>query len=281
MDLFLLTLSGDGRNEESYACKLSSCANPYCACSDMLMILAPCSESAKASCSDQKPVRVTLNPFDRSLVPLEDERSDARHAELGDAITSELTAEQWKLLEDAFLKCKHEAMRSLDPEQEPPPFEFEAIETVVQLVPYQEVFPFAEAILLEHGGRSFVVDDHYCVRPDCECAEVLLVFCPVEADKDSLTPLYAVFRDLRTGTWTEEGTERPPQGEAAELGLVLENSRADLTEVLGERRALLRRVYAASRRQLYRRPAAREATPGRNDPCRCGSGKKYKRCCGV
>ncbi|HEX9100668.1 MAG TPA: YchJ family protein [Polyangia bacterium] len=30
------------------------------------------------------------------------------------------------------------------------------------------------------------------------------------------------------------------------------------------------------------KPAAvrRAATPGRNDPCPCGSGKKYKRCCG-
>jgi len=25
----------------------------------------------------------------------------------------------------------------------------------------------------------------------------------------------------------------------------------------------------------------REATPGRNDPCPCGSGKKYKKCCGA
>jgi SEC-C motif-containing protein len=27
-------------------------------------------------------------------------------------------------------------------------------------------------------------------------------------------------------------------------------------------------------------PARRAATPGRNDPCPCGSGMKYKRCCG-
>ena len=25
----------------------------------------------------------------------------------------------------------------------------------------------------------------------------------------------------------------------------------------------------------------REVTPGRNDPCSCGSGKKYKKCCGM
>ena len=28
-------------------------------------------------------------------------------------------------------------------------------------------------------------------------------------------------------------------------------------------------------------PARAEETPGRNDPCPCGSGKKYKKCCGA
>lgn len=28
-------------------------------------------------------------------------------------------------------------------------------------------------------------------------------------------------------------------------------------------------------------PVVREARPGRNDPCSCGSGKKYKKCCGA
>nr|WP_238346205.1 SEC-C metal-binding domain-containing protein [Luteimonas saliphila] len=28
-------------------------------------------------------------------------------------------------------------------------------------------------------------------------------------------------------------------------------------------------------------PRRREAVPGRNDPCPCGSGRKYKKCCGA
>ena len=28
-------------------------------------------------------------------------------------------------------------------------------------------------------------------------------------------------------------------------------------------------------------PLAAGSAPGRNDPCPCGSGKKYKRCCGA
>lgn len=31
---------------------------------------------------------------------------------------------------------------------------------------------------------------------------------------------------------------------------------------------------------LAKKPASAEKTPGRNDPCPCGSGKKYKHCCG-
>jgi uncharacterized protein len=32
---------------------------------------------------------------------------------------------------------------------------------------------------------------------------------------------------------------------------------------------------------MVRKPIRREATPGRNDPCSCGSGKKFKKCCGA
>jgi uncharacterized protein YecA (UPF0149 family) len=28
-------------------------------------------------------------------------------------------------------------------------------------------------------------------------------------------------------------------------------------------------------------PIRSDAEPGRNDPCSCGSGKKYKKCCGA
>jgi len=29
-----------------------------------------------------------------------------------------------------------------------------------------------------------------------------------------------------------------------------------------------------------KKPVRKEKTVGRNDPCPCGSGKKYKKCCG-
>ena len=53
----------------------------------------------------------------------------------------------------------------------------------------------------------------------------------------------------------------------------------DLDAVLGKRQVLLRRLY---RRALRRKTIRVQAPqPGRNDPCPCGSGKKYKKCCGA
>ena len=53
----------------------------------------------------------------------------------------------------------------------------------------------------------------------------------------------------------------------------------DLDSVLAKRQALLRRLY---RRALSRKTIRLQAPkPSRNELCPCGSGKKYKKCCGA
>ncbi|MEA4971067.1 MAG: preprotein translocase subunit SecA [Candidatus Pelethousia sp.] len=46
------------------------------------------------------------------------------------------------------------------------------------------------------------------------------------------------------------------------------------------REQLARPIETAGDGSLPRQPKRAEKTPGRNDPCPCGSGKKYKNCCG-
>jgi SEC-C motif-containing protein len=42
-----------------------------------------------------------------------------------------------------------------------------------------------------------------------------------------------------------------------------------------------RRWYFVEGEMRKNAPAVRETRVGRNDPCPCGSGKKYKKCCGA
>jgi hypothetical protein len=44
---------------------------------------------------------------------------------------------------------------------------------------------------------------------------------------------------------------------------------------------LAQRIDKHHRADVAMQPARAEARPGRNEPCPCGSGKKYKRCCGA
>ncbi|WP_238389775.1 UPF0149 family protein [Pseudoxanthomonas koreensis] len=64
--------------------------------------------------------------------------------------------------------------------------------------------------------------------------------------------------------------EATPVGYRERLAIVLDlpSMMADLNH---------HRVMALTPRE----PIRREAEPGRNDPCPCGSGKKYKKCCGA
>jgi len=59
----------------------------------------------------------------------------------------------------------------------------------------------------------------------------------------------------------------------------LKNARPDLDSLLAKRQGLLRRLCG----RTVKRQTLPTATPkiGRNDPCPCGSGKKWKRCCGA
>lgn len=52
---------------------------------------------------------------------------------------------------------------------------------------------------------------------------------------------------------------------------------AAVTELPG----MLRDLNLLRLQALVPKPVRRQATPGRNDRCRCGSGKKFKKCCGA
>ncbi len=52
-------------------------------------------------------------------------------------------------------------------------------------------------------------------------------------------------------------------------------------EAAAELPAMLQDLDALRREQLRPQPVRRAETPGRNDPCPCGSGKKFKVCCGA
>jgi preprotein translocase subunit SecA len=81
---------------------------------------------------------------------------------------------------------------------------------------------------------------------------------------------------VRSGGGTDGNGKRPP--------LTVATSMDDLEEAFQrrKRRELEQaRMAGAGDRQPVQRVVRSGAKIGRNDPCPCGSGKKYKKCCGA
>lgn len=150
-------------------------------------------------------------------------------------------------------------------------------------------------------GREFLIEDHYCANPACDCQQVhlefwervheflpqhriqivqrLMVTVSLEGklneiryrEESSSTTKYLVL------AWQRRGS----------LPLVEFRRRYEVMKTIGRRSFPQSTARPKSERirvdgeHVPQRASSPEATPrvGRNDPCPCGSGLKFKRCC--
>jgi hypothetical protein len=168
----------------------------------------------------------------------------------------------------------------------------------------------------EHETMQYSVEDMYCPNPQCDCARAQLAFFNVlpGATPDDAARAVNSFDasvSLTTGKpQVDECMGATPEEAAGILAAWWEHD-ANLLETLKWRDKMTKEVGqrslpAAGRRSggLPVRPGASRwidtdspnaddffalrplkpvrvaVTPGRNDKCPCGSGKKYKKCCG-
>jgi hypothetical protein len=155
-----------------------------------------------------------------------------------------------------------------------------------------------------HAGREFLVEDMYCPTPICDCREVQLNFWEVRRQSDGPDLVQRAFigavdfgggaaeiiecngvsaKDAKTvfAAWCARHRNDPlyPQRyeEIKEMGRWTMRNYA-LPVAASAPRLLLHE--AAERHLRADLPDLEKSAPRRNDACPCGSGKKYKRCCG-
>jgi hypothetical protein len=171
------------------------------------------------------------------------------------------------------------------------------------LVGYAEIFPFANGFPFELAGQVWQIDDQYCIEPACKCERVLLNFLPLGSEtqpvRDMIKNPPAAFYEYKRDRLK---TVKKPAGDQPSLRVLLRTAKETYPEfdsVVMKRRRQLRALFVRALSKEFEPPFdAPEAetevpeatTPvsrrtsakvGRNDPCPCGSGKKYKKCCGA
>jgi uncharacterized protein YchJ len=135
------------------------------------------------------------------------------------------------------------------------------------LVAYDEVFRLDWDLTIVHEKRTYFVSDQYCPNPSCTCDRVVANFYDLTNDGRHVGSADAVLRD---------GGKAKISGES--LASLLWTAVLDQHGVK-ELRRRQSRIVDVVRNRPTAEPARAEKKVGRNAPCPCGSGKKYKRCC--
>lgn len=283
---FHMILATEGAQAESYRCALSVCPNPACGCEVLTFECAPDNDHARRRLAEPGAFRLDL--LDRALA--QDDPAPA--VQLGNAVVAALDEAGWHALDEHLVAAKAPIIDGLDPEQIEVPFPFEEIEDESLLVGWHDIFPLASRLEVNDGTLGLAVDDAYCVVPGCACNRVAIELFPAA---DAQKPAAFGFDvDLRHRSWTDAETGRKPKGKAATQAAKLRQAHPQIEKEWARRRLLLRQIYARNRGpwmaangrvdEPSTRSAVEDATPtpakvGRNAPCPCGSGRKYKRCC--
>ena len=164
-----------------------------------------------------------------------------------------------------------------------------SIYTIDSLVCYAEIYqvnPY-EQWLLEIGKKQYIAVDYYCPNPKCDCRDVTLVFDRVAHSKAAGPPALKckINFDTEKRVIEEKGAGISAQFAESMLEELMALFAGAGIELFKERYSHIKEWgKACLQPELRKRKmplAAAAPKVGRNSPCPCGSGKKYKRCCGV
>jgi hypothetical protein len=219
----------------------------------------------------------------RVVTNLKSLEADSTGYAFAKAVASEISDGDWAELWNIYLLVKQKQTEQADLDSLDIQFPPEVLAGDGWMVSYNEILPFAPRVVFPVGVDQWFFDDQYCVNPTCSCWEAAISFFlvrpspprePLPIDPD-LTFFYA----YEKGQITTREVANASGRSGHHLLKALKDSRPDLDSFLAQRHRVLRRLFRRASGETTRRLAIK--MPGRNDPCTCGSGKKYKRCCGA
>ena len=287
-----------GRN---YHLELKVCPNPCCHCKEIELHCAPEKPAETAVPVGPSCLMMDIRKC-KIIVPGQGEQNSAR--ELGQALIQEIAPVHWQMLAERFLAVKRRITEQDDLTGFTPTFPAETLVNSGPMVGYHEILPYAERLDVVSEGRSWVLDEQYCLHDPCSCHQSALTFIRVDEPSKGRRrkPVTVTFRyNFHTGVYERE-THTSLQDPLPEiLFSALRDKYPDLNSALAQHQRKLMRLLAKAKGgtttelqspQIFaatgpaptgdfvRSPSTGATKPGRNDPCPCGSGKKYKKCCG-
>jgi hypothetical protein len=144
--------------------------------------------------------------------------------------------------------------------------------------------------IFEDEKSEYFIDDLYCIDPQCNCEIAHLFFLSPDIQNKEVINSFIAQLDFKKGFRIDKTTL--PEKDAMRIFTKWLESDPYIIEVLKHRYTEVKYIgknLVEKHTKNGKLPIdqknfilpTRKDKIGRNDPCPCGSGKKYKKCCGV
>lgn len=165
------TLPGTN-SENTYFCTLSICSSPTCCCENVQIDFLPASIKDGAL-SPAVPFTVEI---DLTKWRTNGQEYLLTGSKTNSNVLKNMDEADYELLMSQFLSKKLHCLNEVDFDTLVADFPKEDFEKGSPLISYTRIIPHANPFCVELNGQEYLVDDQYCVKPDCSCAEAHLTF---------------------------------------------------------------------------------------------------------
>ncbi|HSO84675.1 SEC-C metal-binding domain-containing protein [Thiocapsa sp.] len=278
-DRYRFTCSSGDHADEQYELRLSVCPNPVCRCGSISIQMT--SDASTDHGVSLPPATFLIDVMNGCLDTTGDKTMQAEQA-LGELFVDRLSDEDWASLRGIFFSVKRFLTENAADEDLDVYFPVSEIDRDSLMVDFHQILPYAETKLVEACDKRFALMEHYCVKPGCSCSDVFvtLMNADVVSEVPSADDEPVLVIDYKSRSWRVERLGRENAVLLEHLGTRL--STEDDARHFQARHDRLRSLYLLYKQRHRPGSSARVRDArkvGRNDPCPCGSGKKYKKCC--
>ena len=258
--------------EEYNYIDLLGCDNPFCSCLNYQIVFLSEKEYYDES-SDGIPLLVDCDSGKLMTVdfPLPENKLNESITIL-EKIYDEFTVEDWELLNYMNKKQKEIGINEFDINDSPYSYEFSEAHFANEslMISYQSIFPLCQIFKVAKEGIEYEILDQYCKSLKCDCTNVSL-----ELFQDGQL-IRGFIYDYKDNSLEDEENRWIIQQ--------LKRNYSRFKNLILMRSLKVKTLYGKNLLEVYQdNPNNFEVEKitkiGRNEPCPCGSGKKYKKCC--
>ena len=268
----------NGEIIEKFECAVSACENPVCTCKNVYLDLSPLQAENKND--GQLPSRRVEVDFAKRTLGYKDQKNVPKEdLEFAELFLSELDEADFKFLHKKHFEFKNRISEEADLDSIDGYFNYHEIEKNGLMWAYNDVLPYGEQLLVTLDGTECIIFDQYCLLPKCSCTDTVLSIVAIDLVGKTGKELCSVSVTYRKKQWkpVEEGSLAVT---VKTVKSAIEEQIPDIYKRLLKRHIKLKSIYAHSKKKHFASKQPLQLPKvGRNDPCPCGSGKKYKKCC--